>query len=58
VSRHRRLGDPELSVNNLANRLSRLFAAGQQLQYPAADRIPENVERVHPQIVSGQAYIS
>src|SRR3954462_13388805 len=42
-----RLGDPELVPDHGTDLARRLLTGGEQLQYPAPDRIPEYVERVH-----------
>src|SRR4051794_32290778 len=42
-----RLGDPELVPDHGTDLARRLLTRGEQFQYPASDRIPEYVERVH-----------
>ena len=42
-----RLGDPELRLDDGADRARRPLAVGQQLQDPPPDRVAEDVERVH-----------
>jgi len=54
---HRGLGDPELGSDDLGDRARRLLTAREQLENASADRIAEDVERVHKVRVSCCAYI-
>ena len=56
--RHRRLGDRELGLDHRADRAGALLTLGKQLQDPAPDRIPENIERVHSRSIPTLTYIS
>src|SRR5438445_5809690 len=47
VLRHGRLGDAELSLNDLADGTRGLFAIGEQLQDAASDGVTEDVEGMH-----------
>jgi hypothetical protein len=47
VLRDRRLRDPELGLDDGRDRSGGQLTVGQQLQDAAADRVSENVERVH-----------
>src|SRR5579859_1349754 len=58
VLRDGRLGDPELLLDDRADRAGGQLALGQQLEDPPPHRIAEYVERVHPGRISVLAYIS
>ena len=47
VLRHGRLRDPELGLDDGRDRPRGQLAVGEQLEDPAADRVAEDVERVH-----------
>jgi hypothetical protein len=55
---HRGLRDAELGPDHLGHRARRPLAVGQQLEDPAADRITEDVERVHPAKLQARTDIS
>src|SRR5204863_7823699 len=58
LPRDGRLRDPELLLDDRADRAGGPLAAGQQLEDPAAHRVAEHVERMHAPSVSLHAYIS
>ena len=58
VLRDGRLGDPELPLDDRADRAGGQLALGQQLEDPPPHRIAEYVERMHPDRVSPSTYIS
>ena len=58
VLRHGRLRDPELRLDDGGDRSRRQLAVCEQLEDPATDRVPEDVERVHGRSIEGRTYIS
>ena len=56
--RHRRLGDAELALDDLADGAGRELAVGHQLEDPPPDRVAQNVERMHGQMILVASYIS
>jgi hypothetical protein len=50
--RDTRLGDPELLLDDGADRAGRHLAVGEQLEDAPPDRITEDVERVHLSIIN------
>lgn len=51
-----RLGDAELALDHQADGARGLLSVGQQLQDPAAHRVPKDVERVHTTTMSIRTY--
>jgi hypothetical protein len=58
VKGHARLADAELLLHHGADLAGGALAVREQLQDPAPDRIPENVEGVHDLIIIVATYIS
>src|SRR4051794_22862752 len=58
VLRDGRLGDPELRLDDRADRTGGQLPLGQQLEDPPPHRIAKYIERVHLSRVSAPAYIS
>jgi hypothetical protein len=56
--RHRRLSDAKLHRDRRHHRTSGMLARGEKLQDSTADRITEDVQRVHKATLSVQTYIS
>jgi len=56
--RHARLGDAELSLHDRRDRTRGLLAIGEELEDAPADRVAEDVERMHGTTISADAYIS
>jgi len=54
VLRHPGLRDPEVGLDDLADRAGGLLSVGQELEDPSPDRIAQNVERVHVQLMYPQ----
>ena len=52
VLRHGGLRDAELALDDVADLARALLAVGEQLEDAPADRIPEDVERVHALIIA------
>jgi len=48
---HGRLGNAELVLNDRGDLAGSPLAVGEELQYPAANRVAQDVERVHPNIL-------
>ena len=53
-----RLGDPELLLDDRADRAGTQLAPGEQLENPPAHRVAEHIERVHVRKISKSTYIS
>ena len=58
VLRDGRLRDPELGLDDRRDRARGQLAVGEQLEDPAADRVSEDVERVHAAKIQSPTYIS
>ena len=56
--RHRGLRDAELALDHLADLAGAALAVCEQLEDAAADRIAEDVERVHASSIASLTYIS
>jgi hypothetical protein len=58
VLRHARLRDAELGLDDGTDGARGLLAVGEELEDAPADRVAEDVERVHGPIISVLTYIS
>ena len=58
VLRDGRLRDAELGLDDRGDRPRRQLALGEELEDPPADRVAEDVERVHEDILEVTTYIS
>src|SRR5690606_3356101 len=56
--RHGWLRDSELRLDDLGDRSRAALAVGEQFENSAADRVTEDVERVHGRRLEGDTYIS
>ena len=56
---HRRLADRELGLNGCTDGTGRLFSVGEQFEYAPANRVAEDIERMHkPNVKSSNLYKS
>ena len=56
--RYRRLGDRELGLDGCTDRTRRLLSVGEQFEDAPADRIAQDIERVHHTTLEAATYIS